>query len=107
MGCRFLDASGAEIDDLPEGLGRLARVDVSLLDRRIADCEVVVLCDVDNFLLGAVGAAAMFGPQKGASPAAVGVLDAGLARFADVAVRQMGRACGRRGDFDGCEPDVR
>lgn len=91
LGCRFLDSSGVEIDDLPEGLGRLAHVDVSMLDRRILDCEVVVLCDVDNYLLGASGAAAIFGPQKGASPSAVGILDSGLARFAAVTLRQTGR----------------
>jgi glycerate kinase len=55
------------------------------------DCEVVVLCDVDNLLLGEQGAATVFGPQKGASAEAVVRLDAGLARLSEVALRQTGK----------------
>lgn len=91
LGCRFLDDSGREIPVLPEGLVRLARVDVSGLDRRVLDGEVIVLCDVDNLLLGEQGAAAVFGPQKGASAEAVVRLDAGLARLAEVVLRQTGK----------------
>lgn len=91
LGCRFLDATGGELVNLPEDLVRLSSVDVSGLDPRVLSAEVVVLCDVDNFLLGPQGAAAMFGPQKGASPAGVLQLDAGLARLAEVAFKQTGK----------------
>ncbi|HEY6902020.1 MAG TPA: glycerate kinase, partial [Puia sp.] len=91
LGCRFLDEDGAELASLPGELVRLASVDVSRVDKRIFDCEVVVLCDVDNLLLGAQGAAAMFGPQKGARPEDVRLLDAGLERLAAVASRERGK----------------
>ena len=91
LGCRFLDDSGRELSVLPEGLVRLARVDLLGLDRRVLDNEVVVLCDVDNLLLGEQGAAAVFGPQKGASAGVVLQLDAGLARLAEVVLLQTGK----------------
>jgi len=91
LGIRFLDKSGEELMDLPRDLSRLDSIDLTGLDPRIAACEVVVLCDVDNLLLGEQGSAAVFGPQKGASPEAVLELDAALGRFAEVALRQMGK----------------
>jgi len=91
LGIRFLNAIGEELQNLPESLTELAGVDTSGLDRRIKNCEVIVLCDVDNLLLGEQGSAAVFGPQKGASAAAVRKLDAALARLAEVALRQTGR----------------
>ena len=78
----------------------LARIDVTGLDPRIAATEVVVACDVDNPLTGPSGAAAVYGPQKGATAADVTVLDAGLARLAQVLRRDHGidveRRAGRR-----------
>jgi glycerate kinase len=91
LGVRFLDAEGNELKDMPGSLTRLASLDLSELDPRIGGCEVVVLCDVDNFLLGSSGAAAMFGPQKGASPEGVQQLDAALGRFSEVAFSHTGR----------------
>lgn len=83
LGVRFLDETGAAVPTTPRGLERLARVDATGLDPRLAACEVKVACDVDNPLLGARGASAVFGPQKGATPADVPRLDAALARLAD------------------------
>ncbi len=91
LGCRFLDEDGRELSFLPGELARLGAVDVSRIDKRIFDCEVIVLCDVDNLLAGEQGAAAMFGPQKGARPGDVRLLDAGLSRLAEAAFRQTGR----------------
>lgn len=91
LGIRFLDADGAGISGLPGNLGHLARVDLSGLDPRILQTEVIVLCDVDNQLLGEKGAAAMFGPQKGASLNDVWQLDAALGRLAAVAQQQTGK----------------
>ncbi len=90
LGARFLDADGAEL--LPGGaaLAGLDRVDVAGLDPRLAGVEVVVATDVDNPLTGPRGAAAVFGPQKGAGPDEVALLDAALARFAAVVRRDLG-----------------
>ena len=67
LGIRFLDAAGETLSDLPENLTQLSHIDTTGLDQRVFDCEVIVLCDVNNFLLGELGSAAVFGPQKGAS----------------------------------------
>lgn len=91
LGARFLDASG---DALPPGgaaLDRLDRIDLSGLDPRLASCRFDLACDVDNPLLGASGASRVFGPQKGAAPAAVDLLDHALARWARVAEATLGR----------------
>lgn len=83
LGARFLDAWGAE---LPRGGGALARLAAVDLTRLVPwpDGGVSCLTDVRAPLLGPGGAAAVFGPQKGASPADVAVLEAGLARLASV-----------------------
>lgn len=84
LGVRFLDADGAPLAPTPAGLRRLARVDASGLDPRLAGVRVDVACDVDNPLLGERGASAVFGPQKGATPSDVGELDAVLARLVEL-----------------------
>lgn len=91
LGARFLDAGGNELRGLPGSLTMLASVDLSALDEKVLKAELIVLCDVDNFLLGETGAAAMFGPQKGASAAAVHQLDAALAQLSAVALQQTGK----------------
>lgn len=90
LGVRFLAADGTE---LPDGGGHLAdldRLDTSGLDPRAAAARWRIACDVTNPLVGERGAAAVFGPQKGATPADVTVLDAGLARLADVLAAHTG-----------------
>lgn len=81
LGARFADAAGSPIADGARGLGALSAADLSGL-APFPPHGVTVLSDVTNPLLGARGAAAVFGPQKGARPADVGELDAGLARLA-------------------------
>ncbi|MBL8926689.1 MAG: glycerate kinase [Pseudonocardia sp.] len=84
LGVRLLDAAG---NPLPRGGGALAdldRVDLSGLHPAVARTRIVVACDVDNPLLGPHGAAAVYGPQKGASPDDVTALDAALKHWADV-----------------------
>lgn len=88
LGMRFLDERGEEIIDLPEGLLGLASIDMSLFDRRVQNIDITVLCDVDNQLLGEQGAAAVFGPQKGASSNDVLRLDAALENYAKVILKQ-------------------
>jgi glycerate kinase len=98
-GAGMLQALGAGVFDsagtvLPRGGGALAdvsQVDMSTVDGRLVGAEIVLACDVDNPLLGATGAAATFGPQKGADPAQVERLDQGLARWAKVLGSVTGR----------------
>jgi len=90
LGARLLDESGRDIGPGGGELSRLARLDVSGLDPRLANVACEVACDVDNPLLGPNGAARVYAPQKGATPEAVAVLEANLARFADVVERDLG-----------------
>lgn len=92
LGIRFLDGEGCEIFDLPAGLPGLATIDLKGLDPRLKRVELSVLCDVDNPLLGANGAAAVFGPQKGASPDDVQKLELALQHFARIVGQQLGIA---------------
>ncbi|TKH45958.1 glycerate kinase [Paenibacillus terrae] len=91
LGARFLDAKG---NILPRGggsLGELARIDVSSLDERLQQVQLIVACDVTNPLCGAHGASHVFGPQKGATPEMAQQLDANLAHYADVVKRQLSK----------------
>ena len=91
LGMRFLDANDEELEFGGAALDRLARIDRTGFDRRLENVGIEIAADVDNPLLGARGASAVFGPQKGASPHDVMVLDIALERFADVAARELGR----------------
>jgi len=84
LGVRLLDAYGREIGPGGAALRELQVIDLAGLDPRLRDVELVLASDVDNPLLGPEGAAAVFGPQKGASPSDIEVLEAGLSRLASV-----------------------
>lgn len=90
LGIDFLDKDGKRLKAIPDELLKMVKIDDSGLDRRIYDTEIVILCDVNNKLLGPEGAAAVFGPQKGASPSDVKLLDNFLANFAAVSKAQLG-----------------
>ncbi len=90
LGARLLDASGRDIPPGGGGLLRLERIDASGMDARLRDVSIRVACDVDNPLLGERGAAAVYGPQKGASAQDVAVLEEGLARLSGIARRDLG-----------------
>lgn len=84
LGVRLLDAAD---NDLPFGgvaLSKLARIDVAQMDPRLADVEITLASDVTNPLVGEHGASAVFGPQKGATPDMILMLDEALSHFADV-----------------------
>lgn len=84
LGAKFTDDSGK---DLPEGGGAmadLANIDLSGFDQRLKKVKVKVACDVNNTLIGSHGASAVFGPQKGASPEMVKLLDHNLSHFAGI-----------------------
>ncbi|MCG7491019.1 glycerate kinase [Vibrio sp. Of14-4] len=87
LGARFYDKSGADLGYGGGALSELARIDLSGLDKRLANVTLEVACDVDNPLCGPKGASHVFGPQKGATPEMVEQLDINLAHFADV-IRQ-------------------
>ncbi|MFC4950873.1 glycerate kinase [Pseudonocardia sp. GCM10023141] len=88
LGAGPVDASGVPVPAGGSALSAATRLDgLPQLD----GIELVAAVDVDNPLLGQHGAAAVFGPQKGADPAAVADLDAGLARFAEVLATAFGR----------------
>ncbi|MEV8634614.1 glycerate kinase [Streptosporangium sp. NPDC051023] len=89
LGVRLLDAAG---NDLPPGGAALRDLHTIDVSGRLRGFEVVVASDVDNPLLGPYGAAAVYSPQKGANPADVAVLEAGLARLVTVAAHSHGLA---------------
>lgn len=90
LGARFLDKNGRELPVGGGALGRLEQIDLRGMDPRLKQTEIIVLCDVDNPLCGPRGASAVFGPQKGATPQMVCLLDEDLRRLADVVCRQTG-----------------
>ncbi|OWL88613.1 glycerate kinase [Halopseudomonas aestusnigri] len=90
LGLRLLDADGGDLPPGGAALARLRHIDLTGLDTRLAQVEVLVAADVDNPLCGPRGASAVFGPQKGASPAQVDQLDAALGHYADVMASTLG-----------------
>jgi glycerate kinase len=90
LGVRLVDAAGSELAPGGAALAGLHHIDVSRLDPRLADVEVVLATDVDNPLVGPNGAAAVYGPQKGAGPADVDLLDSALTHYADCLLRDLG-----------------
>ena len=90
LGAALLDADGNELPGGGAALARLDRIDFSNLDVRLEVTEFVLASDVDNPLLGRTGAAAIFGPQKGATPDDVASLDAALAHFVQVLANEIG-----------------
>lgn len=91
LGLRLFDADGASVEPVPGALARVARVDASALDERLAEASFTAMTDVDNPLTGEHGATAVFGPQKGVQPHEIATIDAALARFADLLEAALGR----------------
>ncbi|KQU65568.1 glycerate kinase [Phycicoccus sp. Root101] len=90
LGARVTGADGREVGPGGLGLEDAVALDLSGLHPGLAGAEVVVACDVDNPLTGSHGAAAVYGPQKGASPDDVERLDAALTRWADLVAATTG-----------------
>jgi glycerate 2-kinase len=89
LGARLLDESGAELPPGGAALARLGRIDLSEL-QDLSGTEVIMATDVDNPLLGELGAAAVYAPQKGASAEDVRFLEDGLTRWADLTEQALG-----------------
>ncbi len=90
LGGSFKDDTGNEVGFGGGELVRIRSIDLSGLDSRIRETDIVVACDVDNPLTGPRGASAVFGPQKGAIPEMVQELDAGLKNLAEVIRQDVG-----------------
>ena len=108
LGGRLLDDTGADLAPGGGALARLARVDLSGLHPRARTVRWRLACDVTNPLLGPRGAAAVYGPQKGAEPEDVAALDDGLARLARALEDATGASvadlpgCGAAGGAPAC-----
>ncbi|MEV5851941.1 glycerate kinase [Streptomyces anulatus] len=92
LGARLTDRHGRELRRGGGVLHELERIDPSGLDPRLARTELLVACNPYNVLCGKRGVARVFGPQKGATPAEVELLSAGLERLADVLTRDLAPA---------------
>lgn len=90
LGARFVDAEGEPVAPGGAALSDVATADLSGLDPRLASVDFVLASDVDNPLTGPKGAPAVYGPQKGASPDDVEILDAALGHFAAVLEKSIG-----------------
>ncbi|BBX36250.1 glycerate kinase [Mycolicibacterium mageritense DSM 44476 = CIP 104973] len=92
LGAKLTDSEGAALPPGGAALARLERIDLSGLDPRLADVRIRIASDVTAPLLGKGGASAVFGPQKGATPADVQTLETALTRFVAVTEATLGRA---------------
>ncbi|MFS0788220.1 glycerate kinase [Shouchella sp. 1P09AA] len=84
LGMKLLDRDGEAVGFGGEELGRIASIDDSLFDKRIAQSTFMIASDVQNPFVGPTGASAVFGPQKGATPEMVATLDRHLTKWADL-----------------------
>lgn len=91
LGAKLLDAQSKELPGGGAALASLARIDVSEIDPRIAQSRFQVATDVRNPLCGQEGTAAIYGPQKGATPGMINSLDQALLHYADLLKRDLGK----------------
>jgi glycerate kinase len=89
LGYRFLDRDGNELPDGGGSLGQLDRIEVANVMPLLKDARITVMCDVENPLFGPDGAAFVYGPQKGADPDMVQLLDENLRHFSEILIRDM------------------
>ncbi len=86
LGVKFTDSCGNTVEPNGFGMSKVKNIDISGLDSRIAECEITVLCDVENPLYGENGAAFVYAPQKGADSERVVLLDNALKNL-EIAVK--------------------
>ena len=90
LGAEFLDEEGRPFVPTGGTLTQIAHIRMKGLRETLAGAEVTVMCDIDNPLCGPAGAAAVFGPQKGADAAMVARMDAGLRHLAEMLEKDVG-----------------
>lgn len=91
LGGKFLDREGNEISFGGGQLDKIAKIDLTNFDTRLKEVVVEVACDVTNPLCGETGASNVFGPQKGATPKMIDILDKNLRHFAEIIKEQIGK----------------
>jgi glycerate 2-kinase len=90
LGAEFFASDGSRLEGFGRDLLQVSRADFSLLDPRIAECRITVICDVTNPLLGSEGASYVYGPQKGASLELCAKIDEAMTRYADLVESAFG-----------------
>lgn len=91
LGIKLKDEKGNELTDGPASLIHLGDIDLSKVNKNIYNTDLIILCDVDNSLLGENGSAAVFGPQKGASKEQVQQLELGLTNLRNIVLSKTGK----------------
>lgn len=92
LGYKFLDEYGAEIGDGGGALSQLAKIDASGVNPLLSKASIIAACDVTNPLCGPNGASAVFGPQKGATPEMVEILNQNLKKLAHRMETDLGKS---------------
>ena len=90
LGARFTDENGNDVEPNGSGMSKIAHIDLNGIDSRLADCEIIALCDVENPLYGENGAAYIYAPQKGADKDAVIFLDNALRNLEKAVIDSLG-----------------
>lgn len=91
LGGRFIDHQGNEVGFGGEALKKIVTIDLKNMDDRLKNTKIIVMSDVTNVLCGPAGAAAVYGPQKGASDEDIKILDEGLKNLAGVVKLSLGK----------------
>lgn len=91
LGVKFTDKYGNNIEPTGRGLTKIDKISMENLDKRVKKVNFIIASDVENILTGKKGAAAVFGPQKGATPDEVELLDKGLIHYAEIIRRDIGK----------------
>ncbi|NLN65210.1 MAG: glycerate kinase [Clostridiaceae bacterium] len=89
LGVKFFDEHGKDFTPVGGTLENISRIDMSGLEQKLRECTILGMCDVDNPLYGKNGAAYIFGPQKGATPENVILLDNNLKHLSDLIKRDL------------------
>ena len=91
LGVKFTDKYGNNIEPTGSNLTKIDKISMENLDKRVKKVNFIIASDVENILTGKKGAAAVFGPQKGATPDEVELLDKGLIHYAEIIRRDIGK----------------
>ena len=95
LGAAFFDEDGNELEGRGRDLADVSHIDLSCLDKRLAEARLSVMCDVDNPLTGENGATYVYGPQKGADEETLAELERGMRNYRDVILDLTGIDCDR------------
>ena len=89
-GVRFIDKEGKPFIPVGDTLDRICHIDLSTMDESVKALPITAMCDIDNPFYGPAGAAAIYGPQKGADPEMVKALDGKMRHLASVLSKELG-----------------